>query len=313
MPARQRARLDAVLKSDLPPSTRLVYVCINAHSNWETFEAYVKRETICAETGLGKSTVSAALTELHDKGWITSRKIGAYKVVYTVATPNADVERVDEDAEPVKGLPRATKGRARKRADASSYEGADGQNPDGQIPDGRNPDGKRPESGRSPARIRTVDGQNPDVQRNRVTSTGLLEQGYSNGVTASASDDDGLFALEVFRHEPSAITFDTFWAVYPRKAGKPKAKEAWQKAVKRAEASAIVAGAERYRDDPNREPAYTAHPSTWLNGDRWEDEALPERHAAGIGPGSAGRHNSTQVGKHMGALQAMWAEVGGNE
>ncbi|AYN56861.1 helix-turn-helix DNA binding domain protein [Arthrobacter phage Andrew] len=71
--------------------------------------------------------------------------------------------------------------------------------------------------------------------------------------------------------------FADFWAVYPRKTAKASALKAWQKAVKTADAAAIIAGAERYAGDPNREAKFTAYPATWLNAGRWEDEALPSR------------------------------------
>jgi len=73
--------------------------------------------------------------------------------------------------------------------------------------------------------------------------------------------------------------FDAFWSAYPRKAGKPKAREAFGKALRRAPVERIVGGAARYRDDPNREPAFTAHPTTWLNRDGWDDDPLPTRNA----------------------------------
>lgn len=71
--------------------------------------------------------------------------------------------------------------------------------------------------------------------------------------------------------------FARFWSIYPRKEGKAAARIAWTKATRKRDAEVIIAGAVRYRDDPNREAPYTAHASTWLNGERWEDEALPER------------------------------------
>lgn len=71
--------------------------------------------------------------------------------------------------------------------------------------------------------------------------------------------------------------FGTFWAAYPRHEKRAEAVKAWEKAVKRADPAAIVAGAVRYLQDPNRDPAFTAHASSWLNGDRWEDEPLPAR------------------------------------
>ncbi len=39
----------------------------------------------------------------------------------------------------------------------------------------------------------------------------------------------------------------------------------------------MLAGAQRLRDDPNREPAFTPHPTTWLNRDGWQDEPCPPR------------------------------------
>jgi hypothetical protein len=74
-------------------------------------------------------------------------------------------------------------------------------------------------------------------------------------------------------------TWEVFWATYPRRVAKAAARKAWDRALRRVggDASVIVLGAARYRDDPNREAQFTAHPATWLNGDRWEDEALPER------------------------------------
>jgi hypothetical protein len=66
--------------------------------------------------------------------------------------------------------------------------------------------------------------------------------------------------------------------VYPRKVGKRDALKAFQAAVADGtNAGRIIEGARRYRDDPNREAAYTAHPATWLRAGRWEDDALPAR------------------------------------
>lgn len=77
--------------------------------------------------------------------------------------------------------------------------------------------------------------------------------------------------------EVRSKAFAEFWAVYPRKAGKRAAESAFERACRRAMPEVIVAGAERYRDDPNRDDAFTAHPTTWLNGDRWDDPPLPAR------------------------------------
>ena len=71
--------------------------------------------------------------------------------------------------------------------------------------------------------------------------------------------------------------FDTFWDAYPKKDDKPLARRSFEKALKRATLEQIVAGAERYRDDPNREDLYTKNPSTWLNADAWENGPVAAR------------------------------------
>jgi len=71
--------------------------------------------------------------------------------------------------------------------------------------------------------------------------------------------------------------FNSFWSVYPKKDDKGLARRSFEKALKRASIEVIVAGAEKYRDDPNREQAFTKNPSTWLNADAWENGPLPSR------------------------------------
>lgn len=71
--------------------------------------------------------------------------------------------------------------------------------------------------------------------------------------------------------------FERFWQTYPRKASKGSARRAWAKAVRITSPEEIIASAGRYAADPNRDDAYTAHPATWLNGERWLDSSLPAR------------------------------------
>jgi hypothetical protein len=62
--------------------------------------------------------------------------------------------------------------------------------------------------------------------------------------------------------------FSEFWACYPRKDDKGHAKAAWTKALRKAPADVIIAGARAYQfsDDPR----YLPLPTTWLNGERWK-------------------------------------------
>ena len=74
------------------------------------------------------------------------------------------------------------------------------------------------------------------------------------------------------------VMFERFWHLYPRKTNKQAARRAWNKlkpdlllcsqmsqALKRQIAS------EQWLRDGGR---YIPHPSTWLNGRRWEDETF---------------------------------------
>lgn len=69
--------------------------------------------------------------------------------------------------------------------------------------------------------------------------------------------------------------FAEFWSVYPRRDDKPRARRAFSKALERADFDAILGGAQRYRDDPNRKPGFTKMPATWLNADAWDNPPLP--------------------------------------
>jgi hypothetical protein len=78
------------------------------------------------------------------------------------------------------------------------------------------------------------------------------------------------------------LDFDDWWARYPRKDGKGQARAKWKAALAKVDGDAarLVAAAERYRDDPNRDPTYTKLPATWLNGECWDDAPLPPRTGA---------------------------------
>ena len=73
------------------------------------------------------------------------------------------------------------------------------------------------------------------------------------------------------------LLFDKFWEIYPRKVARAEAKKSWALAIQNTSPEVILLGAKRYADDPYRQPIYTAHPTTWLNQERWGDDPLPPR------------------------------------
>ncbi len=70
--------------------------------------------------------------------------------------------------------------------------------------------------------------------------------------------------------------FNEFWKEYPRKLDKGKAVKAFASALTRASLEDILAGAIRYKNDPNRLDEFTKYPASWLNADSWENGPLPE-------------------------------------
>ena len=66
--------------------------------------------------------------------------------------------------------------------------------------------------------------------------------------------------------------FHRFWTTFPARHGKPAAYKAWLAAMKRgADPEAVIKAAERYRDDPGRDPNHTKYPQGWLNDERYND------------------------------------------
>lgn len=75
--------------------------------------------------------------------------------------------------------------------------------------------------------------------------------------------------------------FDEFWKAYPKKAGKPAAQKAYQKAIKNTLPEAIITGAKRYAlwlssGGPKDFRPEAKFPQGWLSDERWNDADLPE-------------------------------------
>lgn len=71
--------------------------------------------------------------------------------------------------------------------------------------------------------------------------------------------------------------FETFWDVYPRHVKKLAARKAYEKARKLASAETILAGAMLYAKTCPQDEQFQAHPTSWLNAGRWDDEIATVR------------------------------------
>lgn len=87
--------------------------------------------------------------------------------------------------------------------------------------------------------------------------------------------------------------FEAFWKAYPRKDDKAKALEVWRRVVREIPNADLIAGAERYRDDPNRTPGqYTKLATSWLNAGAWENGPLPPRGGSSGRPEAGDTHRA---------------------
>ena len=114
--------------------------------------------------------------------------------------------------------------------------------------------------------------------RSRKTST-------DNGTDAGSRAGNGAGVPDEF---PPAETdqnqkqimndhFDDFWSIYPRRIAKKAAAKKFAIAVQNgADPQKIIDGAKAYADAvKGSDPTFIAHPTTWLNQGRWDDEQPP--------------------------------------
>jgi len=68
--------------------------------------------------------------------------------------------------------------------------------------------------------------------------------------------------------------FDQLWSLYPRKVGKGQARKAFKAASKKADFYDLLPKLMDYVQTlEGKDKQYIPHLATWLNGERWEDEA----------------------------------------
>lgn len=83
--------------------------------------------------------------------------------------------------------------------------------------------------------------------------------------------------------------FDRWYAAYPRHEARGQAIKAYRAARKSADPSTLLAGAERAKARyAGSDPKFIPLPATWLNGQRWLDEAVDPRGQGGAQTGIPG-------------------------
>lgn len=106
------------------------------------------------------------------------------------------------------------------------------------------------------------------VANAKQTLKPVLSNGFSKNVAETETE------TETYITPAGDVHFDAFWEVYPRSIAKKEAMKKFDKAVKDgANPQAIIDGAKAYAGSvAGKEQKYIAHPTTWLNQGRWEDQ-----------------------------------------
>ena len=88
--------------------------------------------------------------------------------------------------------------------------------------------------------------------------------------------------------------FELFWSAYPRRIAKAKAREAFVKAMRKTTLDVMLTALEWQREQESWQQRdldgvlrYVPHPSSWLNGERWEDEKPVKKSTAAVLPFNA--------------------------
>jgi len=96
------------------------------------------------------------------------------------------------------------------------------------------------------------------------------------GVTVTHQDNNNVTKLNINNSTwgvTQTPTFDDFWKLYPRKIAKGHARLAFNRALKKTDAQTIFDAVAKFSESVEyKEKQYIPHPTTWLNGERWDDE-----------------------------------------
>lgn len=68
--------------------------------------------------------------------------------------------------------------------------------------------------------------------------------------------------------------FEAFYQAYPRHVGKGAARKSYAAAIKKTSPGELLVAVERFAVEvAGKDPKFIPYPSTWLNGERWTDDA----------------------------------------
>ena len=116
----------------------------------------------------------------------------------------------------------------------------------------------------------------------------------SSGITSEEtrvnSEETRVFheeTMHIKEKKENICAFDIFWEEYPRKVNKKKARALFESAIKKGiKFDDIMNGLKNHKNTPQwlaMDGKFIPHPTTWLNGERWNDEFKMKKNTYGEG------------------------------
>jgi len=90
--------------------------------------------------------------------------------------------------------------------------------------------------------------------------------------TCSTSIEESSIEESSIEEKIKGVAFDQFWSLYPIKKGKKKSELKWNKLSLTVREKIMIDIPERKEKDTQWKAGYIPHPTTYLNGELWEDE-----------------------------------------
>jgi hypothetical protein len=249
-----------VLSADISNSTFRVYAALASFADNVTRQCWPTIAAISERSGISDKIVRKALRELREAGFMNVQTRTGHTPIYTLTIPLVPEESaVMEDEPESEDLTLSDDTPDEPRGDLVVIHPAPAATPPQKFhPSPELP--PLPESS-TPGRF----GGGTPGRKGGGTPPQKFHPNYTQGTRPRELDS----------YAPRGADFDLFWERYPRKRGKAAATRAWQKAILSVTAETITDALLHQIESGMfpEEVKFIPYPATWLNQQRWEDEA----------------------------------------
>jgi len=246
---------------DLPATPKLVFLALCDSADDTTRQCYPSLQTIMTKAGVSKANLSYVLRAFESIGALSrdnrQRKNGGdTSTLYTINHFDIDAESFKKEYQRAKGY--------NKRSDVKSEHANTRKEPhtNTETPQSEHGGSSLSEHPKHP-KVNT-----PQTPQSEHGGCSLSEHAtYNEPSNISLNRHSKEVAVEV------VDDFDTFWSAYPNKVGKANAKKAWSK--KKPDIDTVLRAINMQQlthQWSKNNGRFIPHPTTWLNGERWNDE-----------------------------------------